>query len=192
LGCKENDTLKPNIIGIVGGILAFVSLALPWWTLSMSSTIMGMSVSVDVSVYPYQATASALGFSVPADIGIWYGWVALAFVLIGGLLGIVGSVKLDKAKLLTIGGVLALLSIIIFALGLYLELAKAPPAEGFPAVGIFASGSYNYEGTSMNYSAYLSFGFWLALVAAIVMFVASRKKPVEAVAPPPPPPPPVA
>jgi hypothetical protein len=190
MDCKETNSLKLNVIGIVGGILSFVSLALPWWTMSMSSTLMGMSFSVDVSVYPYQATMSALGMSEAADMGIWYGWAALALVLIGGLIGIVASVKPDKAKLLAIGGVLSILSIIIFAAGLQLELAKAPPAENLPVVGLFGGGTYNYEGTSMNYASYLSFGFWIALVAAIVMFVASRKKPTEAAAFPPPPPPP--
>ena len=181
--------MKPNYIGIIGGILVFASLALPWWTLSMSSSLMGFSFSVDLSVYPYQARVSAIGVSSTAEIGLWYGWVALALVVLGGLSGIVGSVRSDKAKMLVVGGVLALLSIIIFALGLQMELSKAPPAPNFPGVGLFSTGSYNFEGTSMNYSTYLSFGFWLVLVAAVVMFVASRRKPVEAVVPPPPPPP---
>jgi hypothetical protein len=190
LGCKENDNLKPNYIGIVGGILAFISLVLPWWTMTMSSSLMGVAYSIDVSMYPYQARIGGMGISLPVTMDLWFGWVALALVVLGGLLGIVGSVKSDKARMmLVVGGVLALLSIVVFALGLQIELSKAPPVSGFPAVGLFSSGSYSYEEISMNYSTYLSFGFWLALVAAVVMFVASRRKPVEAVVPPPPPPP---
>lgn len=184
--------MKLNIIGVIGGILAFVSLALPWWALSISSSIMGMGFSMDFSVYPYQATVSGLGMSEAADLGIWYGYVALALVLTGGVIGIIASVKINKAKLVAIGGVLALLAIIIFAVGLQLELSSSPPAEDLPAVGLLGGGSMDYEGTAVNYSAYLSFGFWIALVAAILMFVASMKKPAEDAAYPPPPPPPTA
>ena len=182
--------MKPNYIGIVGGILAFISLVLPWWTMTMSSSLMGVAYSIDVSMYPYQTRVGGMGISLPVTMDLWFGWVALALVVLGGLLGIVGSVKSDKARMmLVVGGVLALLSIVVFALGLQIELSKVPPVSGFPAVGLFSSGSYSYEGTSMDYSTYLSFGFWLALVAAVVMFVASRRKPVEAVVQPPPPPP---
>lgn len=182
--------MKPNYIGIVGGILAFISLALPWWTMSMSSSIMTMSYSVDVSVYPYQAKASAMGMSITFTMELWFGWVALVLVVLGGLLGILGSLLSNQRKRLLIsGGVLALLSIVIFAIGLQNELLKAPVVPGFPTVGLFSSSSYDYLGASMNYSTYLSFGFWLALVAAIIMFIASMRKPVEAAPQPSPPPP---
>lgn len=182
--------MKPNYIGIVGGILAFISLALPWWTMSMSSSIMTMSYSVDVSVYPYQAKASAMGMSITFTMELWFGWVALVLVVLGGLLGILGSLLSNQRKRLLISGsVLALLSIVIFAIGLQNELSKAPVVPGFPTVGLFSSSSYDYLGASMNYSTYLSFGFWLALVAAIIMFIASMRKPVEAAPQPSPPPP---
>lgn len=186
MDCKENSTLKPNIIGIVGGILAFVSLALPWWTMSVSS----LGISVDVSVYPYMASVAGFG---SAAISLWYGWLALVLVLIGGLLGIVGSVTPGKAKMLSVGGALALVSIIIFAVGLQLELLQGLLGTGSANVYLFGSGSIASGGVEVGYFAYLSFGFWIALVAAILMFVASRKKPAAAVtAFPPPPPPPTA
>jgi hypothetical protein len=178
--------LKPNIIGIVGGILAFISLALPWWTMSVSS----FGISVGVSVYPYMAGASEIGLS--TGISLWYGWVALTLIIVGGLLGIVGSVKPDKRKLLLVGGVLALVSIIIFAVGLQLDFLSIPSTEVSPALALFGGSSISVSGYDISYFAYLSFGFWIALVAAIVMFVASRKKPAEAAVAPPPPPPPAA
>ncbi|MEM2099079.1 MAG: hypothetical protein QXU99_04960 [Candidatus Bathyarchaeia archaeon] len=182
--------MKLNIIGVVGGILAFVSLALPWWTMSMSSSMFGMSFSVDVSVYPYQATMSALGMAESAEVSIWFGWVALALVIIGGVIGIIASLMPGKT-LLIVGGLLALVSVIIFAVGIQLEIANALAAEDLPVVGLFGSGTYTYSGTTMNYSAFLSFGFWIALVAGILMLIASRKTPVATVTPPPPPPPPM-
>ncbi|MEM2971204.1 MAG: hypothetical protein QW270_02110 [Candidatus Bathyarchaeia archaeon] len=100
--------MKPNYIGIIGGILAFVSLALPWWTMTMSSTFMGITYSVDVSVYPYQAKASAMGVSATVAMELWFGWAALALIILGGILGIVGSVMPAKGKtVIVIGGVLA-------------------------------------------------------------------------------------
>jgi len=163
--------LKPNIIGIVGGVLAFVSLALPWWTITASAW--GMTFSADMYLYQVSDLPSSLG--IPVEPG-WFMWLALVLVLFSGLLGIVGSLKLDSKGLLG-GGILALLSVIIFAVGLQIQLSTAEMT-----LGLFSSGE--------GYLTYLSFGFWIALVAAIVMFVASRKKPAEAAAFPPPPPPP--
>lgn len=178
--------MKPNYIGIIGGILAFISLALPWWTVTLSSSIMELTYSADISVYLYQVTVSAMGFSMTITMDIWFGWVALALVAIGGLLGIVGSMVIDKRKMvLIIGGILVLLSLIIFAAGLQNELSKAPLTSGFPTFGLFSSGSIDFMEISMNYSSYLSFGFWLALVAAIIMFVAAMRKPEETVSQPP-------
>lgn len=163
--------MKPNYIGIIGGILAFVSLALPWWTMTVS--IMGISMSADLYLYKS-------GTDTTVEIGLeWYCWAALALVLLGGILGIVGSVTEYGKKLLIGGGALALLSIIIFAVGLQMDLSGTP-------VGLFSSVTY----MGASYSTYLSFGFWIALVAAIMMFIAPKKAPVETVPAPPPPPPP--
>jgi hypothetical protein len=178
--------LKPNIIGIVGGILAFISLALPWWTMSVSS----FGISMDVSVYPYMAGVSGIGLTGIGGLN-WYGWLALVLVVIGGLLGLMGGVKPDKVKMLSYGGALALVSIIIFAVGLQLDFLNVPSTEGAPTLALFGGGSLSASdyGVDVSYFAYLSFGFWIALVAAIMMFVASKKKPIVAgVAPPPPPP----
>lgn len=167
--------MKPNIIGIIGGILAFVSLALPWWTMSVSSSFATYgNFAVDASVYPYMAGMS--GLDMTTGISLWYGWVALALIIVGGLLGIISSLKLVEAKILSIGGALVLISVLIFAVGLQLDFLNVPPTEGVPAFALFGSGSLSESGYNVSYTAYLSFGFWTALVAAILMFVASRKK----------------
>jgi hypothetical protein len=179
--------LKVNYVGIVAGIIAFISLALPWWTMTMSAEFMGTKVSADVSVYPSQATASALGVSESVAMNIWFGQAALALIVITGIAAIVGSLIVGKngKMILAVAGILALLSIIIFAVGLQSELSKEAPVTGFPKVGLFSSGSWSFMGASMNYSSYLSVGFWLALVAAILVFISLLKHPV---APPPVPP----
>ena len=153
----------------------------------MSAEAMGIKVSADVSVYPYQASASAMGASQTVAMDLWFGWAAFAFIVIAGVAGIVGSVIVGKTgkMILIVAGILALLSIIIFAAGLQGELSKEAPVSGFPEVGLFSSGSWSFMGASMNYSSYLSFGFWLALVAAIIVFISLGKHPM---APPPAPP----
>jgi len=179
--------LKANYIGIVAAIIAFVSLALPWWTMTMSAEVMGMKVSADVSVYPSQATASAMGVSQSVVMELWFCWAALALIITAGVTAIVGSLIIGKTgkMILMVAGILTLLSIIIFALGLQAELSKGVPVIGFPKAGLFSSGSWSFGEVSMDYSSYLSFGFWLALVAAIIAFISLLKHPV---APPPAPP----
>ena len=82
--------MKLSIIGIIGGILGFVSLALPWWTMSFSSAIFGQSFSIEASVYLYQVTGAGQSGTLGAEF--WYGWVALVLVLVGSILGLLGSV----------------------------------------------------------------------------------------------------
>jgi hypothetical protein len=176
--------LKINYIGVIAGILAFISLALPWWVMSMSATALEITVSGDISMFLYQTTSSVMGMSQTVTMDLWFCWIVLALILIAGVAGIVGSVLIGKngKTVLLIAGILALLSIIIFAIGLQSELSKAPPVPGFPSVGLFSSGSFNFmEGISMQYSSYLTFGFWLALIAAILAFVSLLRHPTQEV-----------
>jgi len=173
--------LKINYIGIIACIIAFITLALPWWTMKASVEAMETTISVDLSVYLHQAKVSAMGISATTTMDLWFGWAALALIVVAGAAGIVGSLIVGKTGkiILIVTGILALLSIIIFAAGLQGELSKAPPATGFPEIGLFSSGSFNLMGgISMGYSSYLTFGFWLALVAAIIAFISSLKHPM--------------
>ena len=92
-----------------------------------------ISMSAGVSIYPYQATASAMGASAIVTMELWFGWAALAFIVITGIAGIVGSLIVGKNGkiILTVAGILALLSIIIFAIGLQNELSKGSPSVWF-------------------------------------------------------------
>jgi hypothetical protein len=189
--------LRPNYLGIVGGILAFISLVLPWWVLSEKSSSVGTTLSGKTSVYLYQArwTNLVTGALKAVSMNLWFGWTALALVVIGGLLSLAGSVITTRRRmLLALGGTLVLLSIIVFAAGLQNQISSGSLGTGYgypPGLGLFSKGSYiNYPlFWSISYSSYLSFGFWLALVAAILMFAALTRKPSEAIPPPPPPPP---
>jgi len=90
-------------------------------------------------------------------------------------MGIIGSLSQRTRKYLVIGGLLALLSVNIFAVGLQIELSNEVAMQGVPptpTVSLFSSG--NVLGS--YYITYLSFGFLLALIAGIVMLAASRIK----------------
>ena len=168
--------MKPNIIGIIGVVILFISLALPWWTMVLSpSQIVSLDgYSGNVMIYPYQATASlnTPGSSLVFRTDFWYGWVALALVILGGILAIAGSL-LQGAKLILVGGgIMALLSIIIFALGLQSDLSGSTFVTGWPALGLFVNGTFG----GYSYTTYLSYGFWLALAATIIILLASLRK----------------
>lgn len=151
--------------------MAFISLVLPWW----SMTLTGGSYSGSLSIYPYQATVSSMGLSYTVNVNLWYAWTALALIIVGGLIGIAGSLLTNGRPLILVGGLLVLLSIVIFAVGLQNELSQ-PSVAGLRAytggTSLFSSSSFD----AVNYVTYLSIGFWIALVSAIIMFAASARK----------------
>jgi len=120
-----------------------------------------------------------MGFSSTVSVNLWYGWAALALIIVGGILGIAGSLFTKGRIVILGGGLFALLAIVIFAVGLQSELSQ-PLATGFPQASLFSSGSYGSDFGSLNYMTYLSYGFWIALVSAIIMFVASGRKTAQA------------
>ncbi len=150
--------MKINYIGLIGAILAFISIVLPWWTLT---TTIEITTSADLYLYQPSGTFGAVVLTTDEA---WFCWAALALIIVAGVLGIVGSATGYGKKILIGGGAFALLSIIIFAVGLQMSSLGAN-------YGLFATG--------LDYSAYLSYGFWLALVAMILMFAAIVLKPKE-------------
>jgi len=181
--------LRPSYLGIVGSTLAFISLLLPWWALDVST--MGQP-PWGLSLYLFQATATSLGGAPAAvEVNLWFGWTALAFVVIGGLLSLTDSVIATRRKtLFALGEILILLSLIVFVAGLQNQISSGPltNGRGFPTkVGVFSTGKGGISGDGMSllfdYSTYLSYGFWLALVAAIIMVAASLRKPPKTIPP---------
>ena len=88
-----------------------------------------------------------------------------------GLLGLVGSVgeKEINQKLLIGSGLLAVISLAIFVGGVQM-LVVGSLMRGAP-LAVYYNASYD----GVSYLFYLSYGFWLALAAAILMFFASTK-----------------
>jgi hypothetical protein len=99
----------------------------------------------------------------------------LPFVIVGGIIGMAGCILSDRKKLLTSSGILVLSSLVVFAVGLLSELSQITLVAGFPMVGLFSSGSTMWNSYwTIRYTTYLSYGFWMALLGAVLMLAASR------------------
>jgi hypothetical protein len=176
------------MLGIVGGVIAFVSLALPWWTVTFSWSLIGIDSQTWVLVYLFQAKAGLPGFynsPPPSQVNLWFGWVALVLIVIGSLIGILGGLR-QHTKMVFISGLLVLASMTVFAVGLQSELWKGPiDPWGFPVPGLFSSGitvsrtliPLPLEG--ITYIAYLTYGFWIALAGAVIMLASPIVKRVN-------------
>jgi hypothetical protein len=99
----DEENLKLNYIGIFGGVLALISIVLPW----ISIFVFNLNL---LDLVNLTALASALP-GVAAVEAIIYGTFAL--LIIGGIFGLVGGcIAGGKGKsILGVGGVLTILSI---------------------------------------------------------------------------------
>lgn len=177
-------TLRPlgrslNYFGIVGAILAFASLTMPWWNITAIIPIMGLgnSTAIDFPLYLYSTSANIIvnPSTQVMSLDLWFCWVTLSLVASAGILAIVGSIVIGKGnRILLVGGVVGLLSIVIFVIGLQTELSAL--GSGLDLFTM-ASGPWGML------TAYLSYGFWGALVAAVTMLVAATRGGVKRTAP---------
>jgi hypothetical protein len=168
-----------NHLGILGAILAFASLTMPWWNITAVIPIMGLgnSTAIDFPLYLYSTSANII--ATPStqvmSLDLWFCWITLPLVASAGILAIVGSTVIGRGnRILLVGGVVGLLSIVIFAIGLQTELSDL--GSGL-ALFTMASGPWGML------TAYLSYGFWGALVAAVTMLVAATRGGVKRTAP---------
>lgn len=169
------NVLKPNVIGIVGGFLAISSLIFPWWTVSVVFQFMGIERPAYMSLFLYRADTNALGWSGSSHLNLLFGWVTLALVVSASLLGIFGGL-LRRDRMVLIGGSCATASVMVFAAVLQSELLSGPVVPwGFIVAGVFSSATIDQGYLSYtSYTAYLSFGFWIALASAIILLASTK------------------
>jgi hypothetical protein len=179
--------LRLNLLSIFGVIFIFASLTQTWWIMNAGvygvydhyGTGWGSKV---VSLYLYQVNVTTdytfqtfileSGLSAAVNLDIWYGWTALPLVIVGGIIGVIGC-TLSKRKMLLISGIIVLSSVVVFVVGLFSELWQGIVIVGFPKVSLFSSGSTMWNShLTIRYIAYLSYGFWMALLGAVLMFAA--------------------
>jgi hypothetical protein len=167
--------LKPGVMSIVGGLLAISSLVFPWWTVSVVFTFMGIDQPAYMSLYLYRVDTSALGWSGSSHLNLSFGWITLALVVSASLLGILGGL-LRRNRMVLIGGSCAIASMLVFVAGLQSELLNGPVVPwSFIVTGVFSSARIDRGYLSYaSYTAYLSFGFWIALAAAIILLISAE------------------
>lgn len=159
--------MKLNYIGIAGALIAFISLVLPWWTLTIGGY--GVSASAfNLNMYNLSSVARAPY----VELNSWYDWVAVLLVVLAGVLGFAGSIIQNGKMLLFGGGLTEALAIIIFSVDLQIDLWLSNSGLGlFSKINIFTQIGRG----AFTESTYLNIGFWLALISAIVMFVGAMK-----------------
>jgi len=166
-------------MGMIIAILAFITIILPWY--SATPTLFGETraaahASLLDLVNPARAFSGLLGGQAFAQVILpWPIWVALTLIIIGGLLGLIASFIIGgKGKrLLVVAGILVLLSPIIFAIGF---ASQGIPLFGSVEVLVFVP-PITLHGTV---ALYLSFGFFFVVIVAVLMFISTKKHPMEA------------
>ena len=137
---------------IIGAIIAIIGAFLPWASLTISGITMAIGLLTISMTTPYGSTV--LSLSDPALAGTYGGMatlgilaliliiLAMAILIIGGLLAFLGKMKGKIAgALILIGGLLALLAPIIWAVGITADtptfFQNIPIAMGFflPIIG---------------------------------------------------------
>jgi hypothetical protein len=166
--------MKVNVIGVASAIIAFASLALPWWTMTIS--LLETPLSWNMYTWGVRSPTEIVGDSLLFDFADWYRYAALAFIVVGVILGLVGSVTVGRRgwNILATSGISMILAAIIFVAGLATDPALA---DATPPIGIFESKEVTILEFSYSISTYLHIGFFLAITAAILASISLLRHP---------------
>ena len=167
--------MKVNVIGITSAIIALASLALPWWTMTIS--ILETPFSWDMYMLGVRSPIEIVGDSLLFDFADSYRYAALALIVVGAILGLAGSVTVGRRgwTILATSGISIILAAVIFVAGLATDPALA---DATPPIGIFESKEVTILGFSYRISTYLHIGFFLAITAAILASISLLKHPI--------------
>ena len=163
--------MKVNVIGVASVIIALVSLALPWWTMTLSL----LETPLSWNVYTWGVRSPTEG-DLLFDFADSYRYAALSFIVVGAFLGLAGSVTVGRRgwTVLATSGILIILAAVIFVAGLATDPALAGAT---PPIGIFEHKEVRILGFSYSISTYLHIGFFLAVTAAILASISLLRHP---------------
>jgi hypothetical protein len=165
--------MKVNVIGVASAIIALASLALPWWTMTISL----LETPLLWDLYTWGVRSPTEGGDVLLfDFADWYRYAALAFIVVGVILGLAGSVTVGRRgwTILATSGISMILAAIIFVAGLATDPALA---DATPPIGIFESKEVTILEFSYSISTYFNLGFFLAITAAILASISLLRHP---------------
>ncbi len=169
---------------MVAGIVAVASLLLPWF--SMELWTKNLDTTMNFTAYLYQITGNVEGVTRSVFLVLWF--TAGALVLMAGtavtcMIAVLSHGRRGRMLLLS-SFAFALLSTFIFALGLVTSNFAVENLNPGYTISQFPEGSFGISAEqsmqkSYDYSWAAGYGFWLALVVAVLSLVSamiSRKK----------------
>ncbi len=167
-----------NYLGFIAGIVAFVSVFLPWFTIELWTS--NLSSTMNFTANLYQLTGTVEGVTRSMFLIVWFNVGAFILMLITGLLCIVSSIfatSRRRTTLLIVSCVFALLAMVIFGYGLanssfaVEELNPGYTISQFPENSFGLSAEQSMQNT-YDYSWQIGIGFWLALISVILSLLA--------------------
>lgn len=145
--------MKVYPISMIGGVLPLVSLALPWFSMSITEPTIGLTVSVGASGFDLFSLQGSLGLfgTLPGGFG-----TSLTLMLVGVVIALIGGIL---SFLHYVGGAVTLAGSVCGVVGA-LMFGQAIAGLGGGAFGV---------------SAGPSFGVFLTLIAGVVALVGFAK-----------------
>jgi hypothetical protein len=136
------------------------------------------SMTFDAYLYQLQGTVNGANASVfPA---VWFVYAALAMMVLTVVFCLSGSLLTGRKGqlLLLFAGILALLSMAVFGAGLLMSDYAQTNREPGALMNLYPSGAFALTADQAmediyHFTWWLSYGFWLTLVSAIISFVAT-------------------
>ena len=176
--------MKVNYLGIAAGTVALISVFLPWFSIELWTENLGSTMNFSANLY--QLTGTVEGITKSMFLPVWFNISALVLMTATAAGCFVASLINAKKRTLLLGlcGCIALISMAVFAGGLSgsnFAVERLNPGytiSQFPE-GTFGLSAENSMQNSYDYSWAIGYGFWLALVAAmlaVISAILSRKK----------------
>jgi hypothetical protein len=183
-GNSRRATLRVNYLCIATGIVALVSLFLPWFSIELWTE--NLSSNMSFSAYLFQLTGTVVGVTKSIFLFVWFNSGALILMTATGAASLVAGVTEGKKRrmLVLLSLALGLSSLIVFAYGLATSdfaLENLNPGytiSQFP-VGTFRISAEQSMQNSYDYSWAVGSGFWLATATAALALIStglSRKR----------------
>lgn len=145
-----------NKLGLIASILGFIPIGLPWMTMLATFTQNGQQ-SIDMGFYPW-----GIGYDDAGSLGFLF-WPIVSVIsfmipcVIGPALSLVGAFKEDGKTALGFGAVAMLLGVSMWAVT-FINV-------------IGTNFQLSIEGTIVEGSANLSYGFFIVIAAGILMLI---------------------
>ena len=182
------------VFGLVGIVLVAASFVGPWWTLSVSVSVVGINVDADADFGLFGATShtttlagsstATVNYSDNPNIGSVFRLAMIFMVLgagFGGLMIALSALSGARPNLRKFSALMGVLAFVLALLGPLYVMTALPAAvnqesgggttTGFAIDGFFGSESVSLFGNTVAISYAGGWGWYLALVGAIVLLV---------------------